>query len=65
MRMVRFLAVLIVTATAGLFAQAPNDECATATVVGSLPFNVSQDTRLATPNASDPKFTCNDTAGLG
>ena len=65
MRMVRFLAVLIVTAAAGLFAQAPNDECATATVVGPLPFTVSQDTRLATPNASDPKFTCNDTAGLG
>lgn len=47
------------------FAQSPNDECATATVISSLPFNTSQNTRLATVNASDPKFECNDTAGHG
>jgi len=47
------------------FAQAPNDECATATVVSALPFNTTQDTRLATVNVGDPNISCNDTAAQG
>jgi hypothetical protein len=34
-------------------------------VIASLPYSVNQNTRLATPNATDPQVTCNDTAGLG
>jgi len=45
-------------------AQAPaNDECAGATAIGSLPFSASQNTRLATPNASDPALACADGGG--
>ena len=49
------------------FAQAPNDECATATVVTALPYNTTQNTRLATVNVNDPNMngTCNDSAALG
>lgn len=47
------------------FAQAPNDECSTATVVSSLPYNTTQDTRLATVNVADPNISCNDTAAQG
>jgi hypothetical protein len=42
-------------------AQAPaNDECPGATLIGSLPFSASQDTRLATENANDPLLYCAD-----
>lgn len=64
MRIFRYAACCVMLYSLAL-AQAPNDECATATVIASLPFNVSQNTRLATVNAADPKFNCNDTAGLG
>ena len=48
----------------GAAAQTPaNDECAGATVIGSLPFNATQNTRLATPNANDPLLTCADGGG--
>lgn len=56
------LAVLLVSVVS---AQAPNDECATATNVTALPFTINQDTRIATVSASDPIFSCNDTAANG
>ncbi len=55
----------ILLLSTAVFAQAPNDECATATVVTSLPFNTSQDTRIATVNVNDPNISCNDTAAQG
>lgn len=48
-----------------LFAQSPNDECATALVISSLPFHHTQDTRLATPNVTDPAITCQDSIANG
>ncbi len=40
-----------------------NDECSGATVISALPFTASQDTRLATPNATDPVLLCADSGG--
>ncbi|MDD8016748.1 MAG: T9SS type A sorting domain-containing protein [Bacteroidota bacterium] len=48
-----------------LFGQASNDECSTATVIGSLPYHTTQNTRLATPNVTDPKISCNDSSSSG
>ena len=58
------LCLCFVTIATG-YAQLSNDECSGAMVISSLPFSVNQNTRLATPNATDPQITCNDTAGLG
>ncbi|MCZ6775282.1 MAG: hypothetical protein O7D34_02355, partial [Ignavibacteria bacterium] len=56
--------VLLASVTSESIAQAPpNDECAGATVIGAIPFNAAQDTRLATPNPSDPILTCADGGG--
>ncbi|MGB6034022.1 MAG: hypothetical protein WBH55_14445, partial [Bacteroidota bacterium] len=41
----------------------PNDECTGATVITELPFAVSQDTRLATPNPADPYLPCANGGG--
>ncbi len=65
MRLLRIIACVALVTSSLAFGQSPNDECATATVISALPFNVSQDSRLATVNIADPKFNCNDTAGLG
>ncbi len=54
---------LISLNTAG--AQIANDECSSAMVISSLPFSVSQNTRLASPNASDPALTCQDSIQNG
>ncbi len=42
-----------------------NDECSGATVILSLPYSASQDTRLATANPNDPVIICNDGIGIG
>ncbi|MFZ4619326.1 MAG: T9SS type A sorting domain-containing protein [Bacteroidota bacterium] len=65
MRLLRFIASVALVASSLAFGQAANDECATATVISSLPFTANQNTRLASVNLADPKFNCNDTAGLG
>src|ERR1043165_96030 len=47
-----------------LRAQTPaNDDCSGAVLIGSLPDTISQDTRLATPNPSDPVLYCADGGG--
>jgi len=41
------------------YSQIPaNDECSGATVISALPYHATQNTRLATPNASDPVIFC-------
>ena len=64
--------VLLLVAGAAIWVHEPalsqtpaNDECAGATVIGSLPYSTTQNTRLATPNAGDPLIICNDLNGLG
>ncbi len=48
------------------YAQTPaNDECSGATIIPSLPYSVSQDTRIATANPNDPVIICNDGTGIG
>src|SRR5450759_97855 len=48
------------------YAQTPaNDECTGATIIPSLPYSVSQDTRVATANPNDPVIICNDGTGIG
>ena len=64
-RLLPSILCLCIVASTNSYAQLSNDECSGAMVVTSLPFTVSQNTRLATPNAADPQITCNDTAGLG
>ncbi len=62
----RFPLMLIAAciASSGATAQAPaNDDCIGATVIASLPFNATQNTRLATANATDPVLTCADGGG--
>src|SRR5713101_7163553 len=55
---VEFVILIVLSSNTGA-AQAPaNDECTGATVVTSLPYNTSQDTRLATPNGADPALPC-------
>lgn len=45
-------------------AQIPaNDSCAGAVVIGALPFNYAQNTRLATPDPNDPILACADSGG--
>ncbi len=58
------LCIVVVTNS---FAQVSiNDECATATVISTLPYSTTQNTRLATPNVNDPVNSCNDPGtGLG
>lgn len=54
-------AAIAILLPGALLAQAPvNDECAGAIVVPSLPYSNSQNTRLATPNPSDPILNCAD-----
>ncbi|MFA5833059.1 MAG: T9SS type A sorting domain-containing protein [Bacteroidota bacterium] len=48
-----------------LFAQISNDECTTAMTISSLPFQISQNTRLASPNNSDPALSCQDSVTNG
>jgi hypothetical protein len=48
-----------------LFGQIINDECTTATTISSLPFTISQNTRLASPNIYDPALTCQDSVKNG
>ena len=55
---------LLVSITAPALAQAPpNDECSGATIIPSLPYADSQNTRLATPNPGDPILFCADSGG--
>ncbi len=43
------------------YAQAPvNNECSGATAIGAFPYRASQNTRLATPNVTDPLLLCAD-----
>lgn len=65
MKLIRFVVCFALTASTLAYGQAANDECATATQISVIPFNASQNTKLATVNIADPKFNCNDTAGLG
>ena len=58
-----FLCLTLVLAPGILSAQAVNDSCAGAVVVDTLPFNYSQDTRLATPDPTDPILACADSGG--
>ncbi len=59
-----FLAAVLFVLPTLLFAQAPaNDECGGAIAVSSMPFSYSQDTRLATVNATDPNLPCADGGG--
>ncbi len=44
-------------------AQPVNDSCTGAVVVDTLPFNYSQNTRLATPDPTDPILACADSGG--
>ncbi|MBI4546891.1 MAG: choice-of-anchor D domain-containing protein [Ignavibacteriae bacterium] len=45
-------------------AQVPaNDSCAAATVIPSLPYSTTQNTRLATPDTNDPVLSCADGGG--
>lgn len=64
-RLLPCILCLCIATITNSYAQLSNDECSGAMIVPSLPFTVNQNTRLATPNASDPQITCNDTAGLG
>jgi hypothetical protein len=55
---------LVALLTGGTYAQVPaNDECSGATVIGSLPFSTAQNTRLATPNPTDPPLPCAEGGG--
>ena len=66
MRRFLFLTSFIAALSSLMYAQAPNDECATATVIPSIPYSTTQNTRLATQNAADAVISCNDVgAGLG
>ncbi|TAK55696.1 MAG: hypothetical protein EPO24_11840, partial [Bacteroidetes bacterium] len=61
-----FCAAVVLLLSSTMFAQAPaNDECAGAIAVtgASLPYTNSQNTRLATPNGTDPSLTCADGGG--
>jgi hypothetical protein len=60
MNIAMVLAAAILSISSAAAQAPPNDECAGATVIGSLPFNASQNTRLATPNAGDPDLPCAD-----
>jgi hypothetical protein len=55
--------VAIVGASSWCFAQPANDSCAGATVIPSLPYHTTENTRLATPDSTDPIILCNN--GLG
>jgi len=59
-----FVTVAMFSFALPVLAQAPpNDECSGATVITALPYADSQNTRLATPNVTDPKYFCGDTGG--
>ncbi|MBI2429806.1 MAG: T9SS type A sorting domain-containing protein [Ignavibacteriales bacterium] len=62
-----FIRALIcaVTVVLNLSSQIENDECASATQIVTLPFSISQDTRLATPNNLEPKLICQDSSSNG
>lgn len=45
------------------FAQPANDSCAGATVIPSLPYHTTENTRLATPDSTDPIILCNNGTG--
>lgn len=48
-----------------LAAQIQNDECTTAIPITTLPFQISQNTRLASENNTDPALTCQDSITNG
>ncbi len=48
-----------------LIGQILNDECSSAIEITSLPFQIQQNTRLASPNNSDPALTCQDSIKNG
>src|SRR5712692_299529 len=53
--------VLIPLLSGDSFAQTlPNDECINAIAVSTLPYSIMQNTRLATPNPTDPPLACAD-----
>lgn len=58
-------AIALCVCAHSVFSQIPNDECASAIDISSLPFSILQNTRLATPNNTDPPLTCQDSAGAG
>jgi len=60
--MVAILAVYVFL-PARIFAQVTNDECVTATTVGTLPFMDQVNTRLATVGVNDPALSCADGGG--
>ena len=63
-RFVSALAFFLLVATPDAIAQIPaNDSCAGAVTVTGLPFNYSQNSRLATPDPTDPILACADSGG--
>lgn len=55
---------LLLLCTAVSYSQAPvNDECSGAVDASVLPYTNTQNTRVATPNASDPILICADSGG--
>ncbi len=55
----------VVAIVLNLSSQIENDECTSATQIVSLPFSISQNTRLATPNNQEPKLICQDSTVNG
>ncbi|MFZ4619325.1 MAG: T9SS type A sorting domain-containing protein [Bacteroidota bacterium] len=63
-RRILFIVIsLIIAETA--YSQTPNDECSAAFTITALPFQHLQDTRLASPNITDPAQTCQDSLTSG
>jgi hypothetical protein len=57
------LAISLVLPNQAIAQAPPNDECATALVIGSLPYTDTQNTRLASANPGDPDLPCADGGG--
>jgi len=57
------ICLALILSPAGILAQPVNDSCAGAVTVGALPYNYSQNTRLATPDVTDPILACADSGG--
>src|SRR5689334_1149233 len=57
-RQLAFFALVALAWTSGANAQPANDDCATPTVIGAVPFAATLDTTTATTAASDPIHSC-------
>jgi hypothetical protein len=62
---VRSTVLFILLFTPFLQSQIVNDECAGAVTITALPYQIRQDTRLASQNNSDPVLFCQDSAKNG